>query len=89
MRRPFVLLTQEGCPQCERLERMLAGPLQGKFSERIAVVHRQQHPAEFERLARAHGIRTTPALIHRPSGEVMTPPAGLGEVSRFLGRLAG
>lgn len=82
--RPFILLTQDHCPTCERLERMLAGPLKGQFIGQIEVVHRQQHPAEFEALARAHGLRTTPALIHRPSREVMTAPAGLGEVRRFL-----
>ncbi|GAA5533327.1 thioredoxin [Deinococcus aluminii] len=84
--RPFVLLTQEHCPQCERLERMLAGPLKGQFTGQIEVVHRQQRPAEFEALAQAYGIRATPMLLHRPSGEVLLGPTGLGEVHRFLGR---
>ncbi|MCP2014695.1 glutaredoxin [Deinococcus sp. HSC-46F16] len=83
---PFVLLTQDHCPQCERLKRMLAGPLRGQFSGQIEIVHRQQHPEEFEHLTREHGLRSTPALIHRPSGQVLPGPTGLGEVQRFLGR---
>lgn len=84
--RPFLLLTQNGCPACERLERMLSGPLKGQFSWRIEVVHRQQHPAAFQHLAREHGLRSTPALIHRPSGQILPSPTGLGEVQRFLRR---
>lgn len=81
-----MLLTQDHCPQCERLERMLAGPLKGQFTARIAVVHRQQHPDEFAALARRYGVRTTPALVHRSSGQTLPGSAGLGEVAGFLKR---
>lgn len=84
--RPFVLLTQPHCPQCERLERLLSGPLRGQYAEQIEIVHRGERPDDFTRLAEAHGLRSTPALVHRASGEVLVGTPGLGEVQRFLVR---
>ncbi|MFC4454784.1 thioredoxin [Deinococcus sonorensis] len=81
--RPFVLLTQDHCPACERLERMLSGPLKGQFTPQIEVVHRQRDPEEFEHLTRLHAVRSTPTLLHRPSAALLHP-TGLSEVHRFF-----
>ena len=82
--RPFVLLTQNDCPNCERLKMMLAKPLRGQFDDQILTVHRQHDADEFTALTAAHHIQTTPALLHLPSGRVLLNTGGLGEVQRFL-----
>lgn len=84
--RPFALLTQDDCPSCERLKRMLAGPLRGAFTDRIELIHRQSVPDIFAQLVQAHGVQSVPALIHRPSGAVLRRTDGLGEVRQFLGQ---
>lgn len=81
--RPFVLLTQDDCPNCERIKKMLAGPLKGAFAEQIEVVHRQHSTERFAALAQAHQIQSVPALIHA-NGAVLLNTSGLGEVQRFL-----
>ncbi len=84
MTRPFVLLTQNDCPNCDRLRMMLTKPLKGQFDEQITTVHRQHDEAEFAALSAAHHIQTTPALLHLASGRVLLNTGGLGEVQRFL-----
>ncbi|QFP75214.1 thioredoxin [Deinococcus sp. AJ005] len=81
---PFVMLTQDDCPSCERLKLMLAKPLKGQFESQIEVVHRQQHAEAFFALTERSGVRSTPALIHRASGKVLLNTGGLGEVRGFL-----
>ncbi|GAA3997932.1 thioredoxin [Deinococcus rubellus] len=82
--KPFVLLTQNDCPNCERLKMMLSKPLKGQFDDQIVMVHRQNDVDEFTALTAAHHIQTTPALLHLPSGRVLLNMGGLGEVQRFL-----
>jgi glutaredoxin len=82
--RPFVMLTQNDCPQCERLKLMLDKPLRGQFGSQIQTVHRQEQAEEFSALVEQHGIQTTPALLHLPSGRVLLNTSGLGEVKNFL-----
>ncbi|GGO31612.1 thioredoxin [Deinococcus humi] len=81
---PFVLLTQDDCPNCERLKLMLEKPLRGQFDSQIEVVHRQQHAAAFTALSESSGVQSTPVLIHRASGRVLVNTGGLGEVRGFL-----
>ncbi|GGM16807.1 thioredoxin [Deinococcus aerophilus] len=81
---PFVLLTQDHCPSCERLKLMLARPLKGQFDAQIEVVHRQQQPRAFAALTESSGVRSTPALIHRSTGRVLLNTGGLGQVRGFL-----
>lgn len=81
---PFVMLTQDDCPNCERLKLMLEKPLRGQFESQIEVVHRQQHAEAFSALTESSGVRSTPALIHRASGKVLLNTGGLGEVRGFL-----
>lgn len=81
--RPFLLLTQDDCPNCERLKKMLAGPLKGAFDEQIEVVHRQSNPERFSELAQTHQVQSLPVLVHH-SGAVLLNTSGLGEVQRFL-----
>lgn len=81
--RPFVLLTQDACPNCERLKKMLSGPLKGAFDDRIEVIHRQTSAERFSELAQIHRIQSVPALIHT-SGATLLQTSGLGEVQRFL-----
>ncbi|UBV43653.1 thioredoxin [Deinococcus taeanensis] len=83
-RRPFVLFTQDQCPQCEMLKRMLALPLRGAFDEQIEVLHRQADPQAFEALADAHALARTPALLHRPTGRLLLDTGSLGAVKAFL-----
>ncbi|MDR6217667.1 thioredoxin [Deinococcus soli (ex Cha et al. 2016)] len=82
--RPFVLFTQDQCPQCETLKRMLTLPLRGAFDDQIEVLHRQQNPDAFTALADAHGLARTPALLHRPSGKLLLDTGSLGAVKAFL-----
>ncbi|MFB9993187.1 thioredoxin fold domain-containing protein [Deinococcus oregonensis] len=82
--RPFVMLTQNDCPQCERLKLMLEKPLRGQFGSQIRAVHRQEQAEEFSILVEQYGIQTTPALLHLPSGRVLLNTGGLGEVKSFL-----
>ncbi|WP_369409309.1 thioredoxin [Deinococcus arboris] len=82
--RPFVLFTQDACPACETLKRMLALPLRGAFDDQIEVVHRQEQPERFEALAEACRLTRTPALLHRPSGRLLLDTGGLGPVKAFL-----
>ncbi|MDR6218248.1 thioredoxin fold domain-containing protein [Deinococcus soli (ex Cha et al. 2016)] len=78
------LLTQDDCPSCERLKRMLAQPLKGQYDARVRTVHRQRDPDAFAALSAQHDVRATPALIHTPSGAALRVPSGLGEVKAFL-----
>lgn len=80
----FALLTQDDCPNCDRLKRMLAQPLKGQYDARVQVIHRQQQPDAFAALTAQHDLRATPALIHTPSGDVLRVPGGLGEVKAFF-----
>lgn len=82
--RPFVLFTQDQCPQCETLKRMLALPLRGAFDNQIEVLHRQEQPDAFAQLAEAHALARTPALLHRPSGKLLLDTGSLGAVKAFL-----
>ncbi|UQN09674.1 thioredoxin fold domain-containing protein [Deinococcus sp. QL22] len=82
--RPFVMLTQNDCPQCERLKLMLDKPLRGQFGPQIRAIHRQEQAEEFSALVEQYGIQTTPALLHLPSGRVLLNTGGLGEVKAFL-----
>lgn len=81
----FFLLVQDACPECERLKRMLAGPLKGQYDSSITLLHRQDNEDAFQQLAKKHSIRTTPAFINSASGEVLLR-TGLGEVKAFLSR---
>lgn len=81
--RPIALLTQDDCPNCERLKKMLAGPLKGAFDGQIEVVHRQSSPERFSELAQTHQVQSLPALVHH-GGAVLLNTSGLGEVQRFL-----
>lgn len=85
LERPFVLLIQDACPECERMKKMLAGPLKGQFNDRIQFLHRQVDETRFLELSETHDIRTTPALVNAQSGEVLFR-TGLGEVRAFLNK---
>lgn len=80
----FVLLTQDNCPNCERLKLMLAKPLRGQFDDQIETLHREERSADFEALAAEYGVQSTPVLIDRERGEVLRNAGGLGEVKNFL-----
>lgn len=80
----FALLTQDNCPNCERLKLMLAQPLRGQFDAHIDVLHRSGHPEEFMALAREYRVQATPALIDRQFGRTLTQTGSLGEVRAFL-----
>lgn len=80
----FVLLTQDQCPNCDRLKLMLQKPLKGQFDGQITTVHREQHAAEFEGLAAQYAVVSTPVLIDLERGEVLRNTGGLGEVKNFL-----
>lgn len=82
--RPFVLLTQDDCPNCERLKRMLAGPLKGQFDDQIETVHRQRQPEGFDRWVSHYDLRSVPALIRLADGAQVRETGGLGEVKGFL-----
>lgn len=82
--RPFVMLTQDACPGCERLKKMLAGPLKGQFGSQIEVVHRQSDPETFEALSTQYGVRSVPALIRLSDQAQVRDPGSLGEVKAFL-----
>ncbi|PTA69649.1 thioredoxin [Deinococcus arcticus] len=84
--RPFVLFTQAQCPACEVLARLLALPLRGAFDGQIEVLHRQERPEAFEALAQTCRLARTPALLHRPSGELLLNTGSLGAVKAFLQR---
>ncbi|WP_205747040.1 thioredoxin [Deinococcus sp. KSM4-11] len=81
---PYILLTQEACAECERLKRLLAGPLKGHYGDRITVIHRQEQPEAFAHLAEQYELRAAPALLHVASGRTQRGKFGLGEVRRFL-----
>ena len=83
MPKPFVLLTQEDCPACVRLERMLAGPLRGAFDAQIEVVRREDGERAFLALAEEYGVRSTPALVERETGRLCGGES-LYEVRTFL-----
>lgn len=81
--KPFILLTQDNCPNCDRFKLMLKGPLKGQFDDQIQTVHRQSHPEQFEALTSQHHIQSVPALIDG-RGRVLLNLGGLGEVKAFL-----
>ena len=86
--RPFVLLTQNDCPNCDRLKMMLRGPLKGQFDDRIVTVHRQNDEAEFAALTAAHHIQTTPALLHLAVGPGAAQHGRAGRGSALSGELS-
>lgn len=79
----FILLTQDDCPQCERLKKMLTAPLKGQFDAHIKTIHRQQHPTEFKQLTETHAVRSVPAIIAQ-NGEVLRQTQNLSDVRSFL-----
>ena len=79
-----LMLTQDACPDCERLKLMLDKPLRGQFAPLIRPVHRQGQPDEFESVVALYGVQKTPALIDTASGRVLLNTGGLGEVKAFL-----
>ena len=80
----FLLLTQDACPDCERLKLMLDKPLRGAYADQIRTVHRQADGAEFEALTAQHGLLAVPVLIDTETGAVLRKTGGLGEVRAFL-----
>lgn len=82
--RPFLLLTQDACPGCERLKKMLAGPLRGQFDSHIEVIHRQSAQERFDALSAHFGVRSVPALIRVSDGTRAHDPGSLGAVRAFL-----
>lgn len=84
MSRIFALLSQDNCPNCERLKAMLRGPLRGQFDDQIEVVHRQEQPERFAELAEAYGVKTAPALLNLQKKTALLVTNGLGEVRTFL-----
>lgn len=84
MIKPFLLLTQDACPNCERLKKMLAGPLRGQFDEQIEMVHRESEPERFIALAEQFELRSVPVLIRRVDGLQLKNHGSLGEVKGFL-----
>ena len=80
----FLLLTQDACPDCDRLKQMLARPLKGRYDGRIEVVHRTMQPEVFAEQVARHHLRRAPALIHPGSGALLTDTRALSEVIGFL-----
>lgn len=80
----FVMLTQDDCPNCERLKKMLAGPLKGQFDAQIQTVHRQSAPEQFDQLTAQYNLRSVPALIRVADGMQVRDAGSLGEVKAFL-----
>ena len=77
-----ILLTQDACPECDRLKLMLKGPLKGRYDGRIQILNRQDQPEAWARVAEASGVQKTPALI---AGErVLLRTESLHEVRTFL-----
>lgn len=81
---PFVLLSQDDCPRCERLKVLLESPLRGRYRDDITVVHRQSHPELFQTIAEAYGVKSTPVLIRQTGGEVLTDVSSISSVNMFL-----
>lgn len=84
MSKRFVMMTQDNCPNCERLKLMLEKPLKGQFSEQIETVHRREQPDRFEALVGEYHLQVTPALIDLQTGKALLNTGGLGEVKAFL-----
>ena len=80
----YLLLTQDSCPNCETLKRMIAGPLKGRYDAQIERVHRESDPERFKELTEQYGVQAAPALIRRSDGTRLTR-LGIGEVRAFLG----
>lgn len=80
----FVMLTQDNCPNCERLKLMLDKPLKGQFNEQLETVHRREQTERFEELAQQYQVMATPVLIDLQAERVLTNTSGLGEVKAFL-----
>lgn len=87
--KPFLLLTQDNCPNCERLKKMLAGPLKGAFDDQIELVHRQSQPEEFGQWVTRYDLQSVPALIRLSDDVRMRDTGGLGEVKGFLSQPPG
>lgn len=83
---PFILLTQDDCPRCERLKAMLERPLRGHYRHAITSVHRQEQPELFYDRAETYGVRSTPVIIRLANGEVLRDVDSLSAVSAFLNR---
>lgn len=83
---PFILLSQDDCPRCERLKAMLERPLRNKYQYDVTVVHRQREPELFSEVAARYGVRSTPVLIERSSGAVLVNTESLSTVNAFLSR---
>ena len=84
--KPFALLTQDECPNCEQVKLLLQKPLKGAYSSQIKIVHRETNPTRFNELAEEYGLQTTPAMIRLRDGAFMVMPrlGGLGELKPFL-----
>ncbi len=80
----FVMLTQDACPNCERLKLMLEKPLKGQYTDQIEIVHRREQPERFEALAAQYHLHVTPAVIDLQRERTLTDTSGLGAVKGFL-----
>lgn len=81
---PFLLLTQDNCPRCERLQRMLEQPLRGKYASLITVIHRQRSPHVFAAFAHKYALKSTPVIIDLKCSRVLSKVESLEGVRMFL-----
>lgn len=76
------MLTQENCPECERLKKLLEIPLRGKYTHLVESVKREENEELFRELTAKHNLKTVPALVSE-DGKVHTNMA-VTRVQDFL-----
>ena len=57
------MLTQTPCPKCDNLKMFLKMGLGDKYQDDIEIVHAQDKPEQFNELAKAFQVQSTPVLI--------------------------
>jgi glutaredoxin len=84
----YVMLTQDNCPNCDRLKLLLAKPMKGEYDDKIEIVHRQQNPDEFLTFVKEYGVASTPVIINTEEKTVMNRFDSGVQLKKFLQGIA-
>ena len=81
----ILLVTQNNCPNCDKLKMFLKFGLKGKYDNYIKEVSKQNSENHFAEIVENNGIQSTPAII---IGDMVLKDTQPSKVKEFLENLS-